>query len=152
MGGGTVRRPSKSLVVFVLFHAQRVEQRATHLLSARRFVRSTDGLSLSDNLLNLGVLAASLQTVLLCNKSTIATESTISFVADPGNAPLRSPVKAEERDRRSQPQVSTAGLNGSSAHAFIRSINCVYCALSVLCPFTELASHLGYHLGPHVGR
>jgi len=58
--------------------------------------------------LNLGVLAAPSQAVLLCNKSAIATESTISFVADPGNAPLRSPVEAEERDRRSQPQVSTA--------------------------------------------
>ena len=46
--------------------------------------------------------------MLLCNKSAIATESTVSFVADPGNAPLRSPVEAEERDRRSQPQVSTA--------------------------------------------
>jgi len=63
VGGGTVRRPSKSIVVFVLvqalksvlvvFHAQRVEQRATHLLSARRFVRWTDGLSRSENLFEL---------------------------------------------------------------------------------------------------
>jgi hypothetical protein len=51
--------------------------------------------------LNLGILAAASQTVLLCNKSAIATESTISisFVADLENAPLRSSVEAEERDR-----------------------------------------------------
>jgi hypothetical protein len=59
-GRGTVRRPSKSIVVFVLahalksvlvvFHAQRIEQRATHLLSARTFVRWTGDLSRSDNL------------------------------------------------------------------------------------------------------
>jgi hypothetical protein len=103
--------PSKSIVVFVLaqalkgvlvvFHAQRVEQRATHLLSARRFVRWTDGLSRSDNLFELRRISSAFTNSLLCSKSAIATESTISFVADPGNAPtpLRSPVEAEERGR-----------------------------------------------------
>jgi hypothetical protein len=36
---------------------------------------------------------------LLCKKSAIATEITITFVADPGNAPLRPHAEAEEQGR-----------------------------------------------------
>jgi hypothetical protein len=84
---GIFRRPSKSIVEFVLaqalkgvlveFHAQRVEQRATHLLSARKFIRWADGYSQIEIFLNLGVLAAPLQMALLCNKPAISTDSTI---------------------------------------------------------------------------
>jgi hypothetical protein len=110
VGGGTARRPRKAIVVFVLaqalkgvlvlFHAQRVEQRATHFLSARRFVSWTDGFSRSGNLFELGHISSALKKKeLLCKKSATATESTISFVADPGNFPLMSPIEAEERGR-----------------------------------------------------
>jgi hypothetical protein len=113
---GTARRPSKAIVVFVLaqglkgvivvLHAQRVKQRATHLLSARKLACWTNGLSQSENLFEFRRISRAFKMALLCNKSAIASENTISFVADPGNAPLRPPSrpKSEAAYPQHQPQ------------------------------------------------
>jgi hypothetical protein len=105
VGSGTVRRPSKSIVVFVLAQALKGVLVVFHAQHGGSYAGPTV-LAEVTIFLNLGVLTAPSQTVLLCKKSAITTEITISFVADPGNAPLRSPVEAEERGRL--PAASTA--------------------------------------------